>query len=57
MSGATPFAHIAGIPIEENLSLLPPLLLALSLGVRSARQRLRRAPARTRPARTETGSG
>jgi hypothetical protein len=41
----TVIAHIAGIPVEESLLSLGPVgLVGISVAVRSALARLRRAP-------------
>jgi hypothetical protein len=52
----TPFAHVAGLPVEETLGMYGPALL-LVLGAASARvgarlRRLRRGPARDSAAAT-----
>jgi hypothetical protein len=56
MISAPPFAHIAGIPIEETLGSLGPALL-VALGVAWAQLRARLRPARARPTDREQQAG
>ena len=53
MSGAV-LAHVAGLPLEEVLSLAVPLTTSVAVGARAVWVRLRPAPAR---ARTTTSAG